>query len=429
MPPGPADSTDSPPKIRSIDCTLPVPQVISLKSRTQRAKVKSFFFGAAGAIGASTSIFEPGQQSNVPGAESACSAQRKRQAKADSGGKRINSRATRIRPPRDVIKLQDRLFYVLQPPLESLVGSGEIEFPFEPFPYQYEGVAFMFPRHSAILADEMGLGKTMQAITTIRLLLRAGHLKNVLLICPKPLVPNWQREFKLWAPEIGISVIDGNQAKRTFQWQQQSVPVTIANYELVARDSQIVNDAEFNVDLVILDEAQRIKNKSSTTSKVVRGIRRQRSWALTGTPVENSHEDIVGIFEFLNSGYLNSDMTAGRIATEVRDYIIRRTKDEVLTEMPPKLIRDAEIGLTAEQQQRYEEAEQAGVLKLNDLGAEITIQHVFELVLRLKQICNFDPVTGASSKLERMEADLEEVAASGQKAIVFSQWGQVAGRN
>ena len=90
--------------------------------------------------------------------------------------------------------------------------------------------------------------------------------------------------------------------------------------------------------------------------------------------------------------------------------------------MPPKLIRDTELSLTGEQYDSYQQAEKDGVLKLNDLGAEITIKHVFELVLRLKQICNFDPSTGRSSKLELLQSDMEEVAASGQKAIVFSQW-------
>ena len=82
-----------------------------------------------------------------------------------------------------------------------------MEFPFKPFNFQYAGVAFLFPRHSAILADEMGLGKTMQAITAIRMLLRTGHLKNILLICPKPLVTNWQREFQTWAPEVTVAAI------------------------------------------------------------------------------------------------------------------------------------------------------------------------------------------------------------------------------
>ena len=99
------------------------------------------------------------------------------------------------------------------------------------FPFQFEGVAFLYPRHAAILADEMGLGKTMQAITAIRLLLHRGEVQTVLLVCPKPLVTNWQREFAVWAPEMPVMVIEGDQAKRRWQWQLPDVPVRIANYE------------------------------------------------------------------------------------------------------------------------------------------------------------------------------------------------------
>jgi SNF2 family DNA or RNA helicase len=330
---------------------------------------------------------------------------------------------TRIRPPRDLVRLEDRLYFVLQPPLESLVGSVKLSFPFPPFPYQYEGVAFLFPRDAAILADEMGLGKTMQAITTIRMLLLAGEIQSVLLVCPKPLVTNWVREFRLWAPEVPVAVIEGDQSKRNWIWNHPQAPVKIANYELLMRDrSLLIDEGQLEFDLVVLDEAQRIKNRNSTTSEIVRAIPRRRSWALTGTPIENSTDDLVSIFEFLAPGYLNNDMHLKSMSQASRDYILRRTKDKVLTEMPPKLFRDAELELTAEQLSSYRSAEEEGVMQLSDMGESLTIQHVFELVLRLKQICNFDPLTGASSKMERLEADLEEVAASGQKAIVFSQW-------
>src|SRR5690606_15349779 len=139
-------------------------------------------------------------------------------------------------------------------------------------------------------------------------------------------------------------------------------------------------------------------------------------------PIENTPEDLVGIFEFLSPGYLSREMPVRRLGKLAQDYILRRTKDMVLTDLPPKLFRDAEIELTPEQRATYQTAEDEGVLQLDRMGEGITIQHVFELVLRLKQICNFDPATGASAKLERPEADLEEVASSGQKAIVFSQW-------
>ncbi len=331
---------------------------------------------------------------------------------------------TRIRPPADLVKLEDRLYFVLQPPLETLVNSAELRFPFQPFPYQMEGIAFLFPRETAILADEMGLGKTMQAITTVRMLLLAGQLNNVLLICPKPLVTNWVREFRQWAPEIPVTVIEGDTTKRNWIWQQHRAPVRIANYELLMRDRAVLEDPSAHFDLVILDEAQRIKNRNSTTAQTVRALHRSRSWALTGTPIENSVEDLINIFEFLSPGYLRSEMTLKSISSATRDHILRRTKDKVLTEMPPKMVRDAQLELTAPQLDSYRAAEDEGVVQLSDMGETLTIQHVFELVLRLKQICNFDPATGASSKLERLEADMEEIAASGQKAIIFSQWVQ-----
>lgn len=362
-----------------------------------------------------TGLFEPPDESAEEQAADNSNASRGKAA-------RKKGKQTRIRPPKDLVKLEDRLYFVLQPPLETLVSSNELSFPFDPFPYQLEGIAFLFPREAAILADEMGLGKTMQAISTMRMLLMAAQLRNVLLVCPKPLVSNWVREFQLWAPEIPVTVIEGDATKRRWIWKQHQAPVRIANYELLMRDQDILEDEDMHFDLVVLDEAQRIKNKNSTTAQIVRSLPRSRSWALTGTPIENSVEDLVNIFEFLAKGYLNTDMNLKGISKATRDYILRRTKDKVLTEMPPKMYRDEQLELTAPQFASYKSAEDEGIVHLEDMGETLTIQHVFELVLRLKQICNFDPATGASCKLERLEADMEEIAASGKKAIVFSQW-------
>jgi SNF2 family DNA or RNA helicase len=104
------------------------------------------------------------------------------------------------------------------------------------------------------------------------------------------------------------------------------------------------------------------------------------------------------------------------------DCILRRTKEEVVSDMPPRIIRDAYLELTPAQREAYDLAEKEGVIHLNALGDTITVQHVFELVMRLKQICNFDPRTGQSAKLEQLLADVQEVADSGRKAIIFSQW-------
>jgi SNF2 family DNA or RNA helicase len=287
-----------------------------------------------------------------------------------------------------------------------------------------DGVAFLYPRYRAVLADEMGLGKTMQAITAIRLLVHHGQLRRVLLVCPKPLVTNWRREFAQWAPELPVAAIEGGPARRQWQWRSTGDVVTIANYETVIRDRDDVCHTDNQYDLVVLDESQRIKNSASTTNEVIRSIPRARSWALTGTPIENSVDDLRGIFEFVAPAQIEPNMKPRAVGRAVADFVLRRTKDQVLTDLPPKLFRDADVGLTAEQAESYRLAEDEGIIRLRERKQELTIQHVFELVLRLKQICNFDPVTGASTKFERLEADLEECAASGRKAIVFSQWVQ-----
>ncbi len=400
------------PSVESPDLWVLSPKAVALKIPRTAPKVTSFTFPEAPAWVQA--------QPPIPGAKP----QAVKTMSPDAIGEESSKKPTitRIKPPGDVIKLEDRLYYVLQPPLETLIKSDALHFPFEPFPYQYQGVAFLYPRYAAVLADEMGLGKTMQSITAIRMLLRSGELRSVLLICPKPLVTNWKREFTQWAPEIPLSIIEGDASRRHWLWQQDGVPVKIANYELLMRDKEEVLGEGMHFDLVMLDEAQRIKNINNTTSEIVRAIPRTRNWALTGTPIENSPDDIVGIFEFLSPGYMRTGMPAKRLGELARDYILRRTKEMVLTDMPPKMFRDAELDLSPEQRATYEIAENEGVINLNELGDSITIQHVFELVLRLKQICNFDPATGTSSKLERLEADLEEVAASGRKAIVFSQW-------
>jgi SNF2 family DNA or RNA helicase len=329
---------------------------------------------------------------------------------------------TRIRPPRDIVKFEDRLTYLLQPPLENLLAAEALTFPFQPFPYQLDGIAYLYPRREAVLADEMGLGKTMQTVVTMRLLAHQGHLRRALLVCPKPLVTNWRREFAQWAPELPVAVIEGTQAHREWLWNNASSGVLLANYEMLVRDRAQLTGEQSPFDLVVIDEAQRIKNSTGATHEAVCSVARARSWALTGTPIENSADDLVGIFEFVSPGRLRPQMKPKAIRQAVSDHVLRRTKDNVLTQLPPKLFRDADLLLSPEQRETYDRAENNGVIALNGMGPELTIQHVFELVLRLKQICNFDPATGASAKFDRLQADLEECAASGRKAIVFSQW-------
>ncbi len=342
-------------------------------------------------------------------------------ANPDKSAKKRKS--TRIQPPSDALSIEDRLFYVLQPPLESWLKGQELIMPFEPFPYQYEGIAWLFAQQSALLADEMGLGKTMQTITAIRLLLRAGQIRRVLMVCPKPLIPNWQREFKLWAEEIPITTLEGDINRRQMIWQMPGSMVLLANYEVVVRDFMNMREEDHpKYDMVVLDEAQRIKNRESVTAKMIHSIPRDRSLCLTGTPIENRAEEMISLFQFMNVVPKHASPDIRQLSQLSEEYILRRTKDLVAQDLPPRIDRDAMIDLAPAQEYTYKTAEKEGVIQLDGMGESITIQHVFELVLRLKQICNSDPMTGDSCKLDRLVADMEEVAASGGKAILFSQW-------
>jgi SNF2 family DNA or RNA helicase len=418
--PGPDLGFSAPPTLR-LPVAMPVIEVVSIEPFPPRPRVESHRFARPVAV-------EPAWVERRSAGRGDASSVGAGLQPAHSAGCEPTPRRTRVAPPRDVVKRSERFFYLLQPDLETMLRSGKLAFHRQPFPFQFEGMAFLLPRHAAVLADEMGLGKSMQAISSIRLLVRGGEARRVLVVCPKGLVSNWARELADWAPELVVAVIEGDPQRRRWQWSLPDVPVKLANYEVLVRDRELVAELGLSFDLVVLDEAQRIKNKSSQTNKAIVALDRRRSWALTGTPVENSADDLVGIFEFVESGQINDRMTPKTMAAAVADHILRRTKDKVLTEMPPRLDRDAHIELGPEQRETYRRAEEEGVLRLADMGREATIQHVFELVLRLKQICNFDTATSESAKLDRLTAELEEVRASGRKALVFSQWVETLGR-
>ena len=149
----------------------------------------------------------------------------------------------------------------------------------------------------------MGLGKTMQAITAVRLLLHAGEMRSVLLVCPKPLVTNWQREFALWAPELPLAVIEGDPQRRSWQWQLPDVPVKIANYEAAVPRSRAGGRArDLQFDLVVLDEAQRIKNRASATSQVRARDSAPAQLGPDRHAGRKQPDDLVGIFEFRRPG-------------------------------------------------------------------------------------------------------------------------------
>ncbi len=251
--------------------------------------------------------------------------------------------AIRPRPTADTVLFKDRLLYLLQPPLDNIFNGRQLELPFTPFPYStFKGIAFLMPRHAALLADEMGLGKTAQAILALRLLFHQGMIRTGLIVAPKPLIHNWSRELKQWAPDLPFEAFDGDAEDRRRTWLVSNSPLKLINYEALTRDVDLATDPRVKFDVMVLDEAQRIKNRESKTAQVVRGVTRTRSWALTGTPIENHPDDLVNIFAFVDPGRVPQDTPPKRIATLTSDSILRRTKDDVMTDMPPKAsVRDA----------------------------------------------------------------------------------------
>ena len=233
---------------------------------------------------------------------------------------------TSVKPSSQTLLFKDRLLYLLQPPLEDLFAGKQVQLPFEPYPYQLNGIAFLMPRHAALLADEMGLGKTLQVILALRLLFHAGLIRTALMVCPKPLVVNWTRELRTWAEDVPFEVIGGDTANAArllvrFQLPAQASQLRDAD----ARCGLEAADESVHFDVVVLDEAQRIKNRDSKTAQVVRSLHRDRSWAMTGTPIENRIDDLVNIFAFVDPDRIPPDTPMKLLPELTRDCILRRT--------------------------------------------------------------------------------------------------------
>lgn len=325
--------------------------------------------------------------------------------------------------------LADRLRAILQVPLESLLPGPNttIEWPAELFSYQLEGVRALLERDRVLLADDMGLGKTIQAIAAVRILCLQRQIRCCLLVVPASLVDQWRREIYRWAPELRLIVIRGQPKDRAWQWKADA-HVTIVSYDTLRTDFTDNPDSpprRRTWDVVILDEAQRIKNRDSEISRECKMLPRQRSWAMTGTPLENTLDDLASIMEFVDHTPGSSPprfFPGPELLERHRELQLRRRKQDVLTELPAKQVVHLSIPLLPHQQQTYLRAEQEGVLQLRELGPEMRIEHVLELIMRLKQICNFCPRTGESAKVEDIRNRLEVLSAEGHRALIFSQF-------
>ena len=326
---------------------------------------------------------------------------------------------------RPALALAQRLWAVLAAPRKP-DRDVQLEWAGPLMPFQQEGVRALLDNRQLLLADDMGLGKTLQTIAAVRILRARREAGSCLVAAPAALLDQWRREIEKWAPELSAIIIPGSTSDRSWQWAAER-DVTLVSYDTLRSDFSGNPQSPVRRrtwDVVVADEAQRIKNRNDT-SDALKGLRRTRSWALTGTPIENHEEELASILEFVDHDRSNPSKRyrpGAALRMRHRELQLRRKKGDVLDDLPPKQVTTVTIDLNPRQRDSYDKAEREGVVYLKSLGAEVDVRHVLELITRLKQICNADPKTGESSKLADIEDRLEQLAAQGHKALLFSQY-------
>jgi len=303
-------------------------------------------------------------------------------------------------------------------------GPFGLSWRFPLHPFQVTGAARLLAADATLLADEMGLGKTIQAIAALRVLAHRGALQSALVVVPVGLLLQWRQQLRAWAPELSLATVTGPREDRIQRWRSPA-QVHLVGYEVLRNDRLLplpFGPGRRLWDVVVADEAQRIKNDGTEMALVLKSLHRRRAWALTGTPVENRAEDAASIIDFVAPGRLDrGEMMVGlrRVLGEVQ---LRRRRAEVLPDLPPKTGFSVEVTLGSAQRAAYDRAERDGRVWLRALGTDVTIGHVLDLILRLKQICNACPQSGASAKADDLLRRVAAVTAAGEKALVFSQF-------
>ena len=320
--------------------------------------------------------------------------------------------------------------------------------------YQREGLGWLeFLRDyglGGVLADDMGLGKTVQVLALIRAHRTASKTTGLpfLVVAPRSLVYNWLDEAKRFTP--GLKVVEYLGVEREeLKGELSEYDVVVTTYGTLRRDAGYLATVE--LDTVILDEAQAIKNPESQTAKASRLLVARHRLALTGTPIENHLGELGSIFEFLNPGLLGRlpklDVLASggaptrgqlQLVTEgLRPFILRRTKSQVLKDLPPKTEQVLYCSLRQEQRKLYDQLratyQESLLAKVESEGLGGSTMQVLEALLRLRQIaCHPGLVTeewegAGSAKLEALFDQVTEILDEGHKVIVFSQFTKLLG--
>lgn len=322
--------------------------------------------------------------------------------------------------------------------------------------YQEEGLLHLTFGRRTLLADDMGLGKTVQAIAAAALLKQLRDIQHVLIVCPASLKHQWAREIQRFT-SLPVQVIEGNPIQRRSLYRDLQF-FNVINYELVRFDEEEITRREF--DLVILDEAQRIKNWRTKTADKVKRLRSPYAFVLTGTPLENRLDELYSVLQFIDPnilgplwrfnqryyeterrssgsykvlGYKNLDELRHRIAP----YVLRRVREEVLLDLPERIDSNFFVEMTDPQWSAYAEYEQrVAQLMARARRRPLTPKEhniLLGALVKMRLICNalalHDPEIKpqdrekTAPKLRELREILdEEVASNGRKAILFSQW-------
>ena len=312
-------------------------------------------------------------------------------------------------------------------------------------PYQQEGLGWLLVLEKVglggCLADDMGLGKTVQVLALLAARKAAGRAQGPsLIVAPRSLIHNWIEEAERFVPSLRVARYTG--ADRHTLWKENvAYDALITTYGTIRRDASLLADKAF--DYIVLDEAQAIKNPNALASRACRGLSARQRLALTGTPVENHLGELWAIFEFLNRGMLGNargfatlarpenHASLERVAQGLAPLVLRRTKDQVLNDLPSKTESVLSCEMETDEKRRYDEL-------FDFLRAQVATQggnrssgaraEVLKALLRLRQAaCHPGLIderrrASDSAKLTCLLEQLEEVIDAGHRALVFSQF-------
>ena len=312
-----------------------------------------------------------------------------------------------------------------------------------------------------ILADDMGLGKTIQILAIILKYVNEIKLEDVqeienkekrktsIVISPSSLTLNWYNEAKKFAPDLKVQVIGGTAKERREKIENlDNYDLIITSYDLLKRDIDIYKNKKYKFRFAIADEAQYLKNSNTQNAKTIKSVIAQTKFALTGTPIENSLAELWSIFDFIMPGYLFSykefkssyegpivkdqdEIATKKLKMLIEPFVLRRTKKEVLTELPEKTITVLNNEMTKEQEEIYlnylSQAKKEVAEEIDLKGFEKSHIKILAALTRLRQICChpklfIENYQGECSKLDQCMEILEDGIESGHKILLFSTY-------